>query len=81
MSNFMSSEERYYRDPFFNSFVKMMVRAMEDQNMTPTEVRESAMMAAVIFESSHPRLPYAYPRRPEIGRVPESFFGDDKEKP
>ncbi len=42
--------ERYLRDPHFAAMVDMMVKHIMACDYTPTEIREAAMLAAIIYE-------------------------------
>ncbi len=51
MTNRMSVEERYHRDPMFHSVVTALEAAIMNLNLTPTEIREAATYAAIRVES------------------------------
>jgi hypothetical protein len=56
----MTSRERYNQDPLFrmlaDTIYRIAERAHADGNtFTPTELREAAMVAAVMFEERHMR--------------------------
>lgn len=51
----MTAEERFQRDPHFNALVKSLYNAIREMHLTPTEVREAAMLAAVLYEQNHVR--------------------------
>lgn len=48
-------EARYRRDPMFHALVESMYYAIIKLQLTPTEIREAAMLAAIKAELSHPR--------------------------
>lgn len=48
--NTMSAAQRYHRDPMFATLVDTMRRLIRELQMTPTEIREAAIFAAVIEE-------------------------------
>lgn len=48
-------EARYLRDPLFHNLVDAMYHAIVKLELTPTEIREAAMLAAVKAEILHPR--------------------------
>jgi len=52
----MSPHDRYLNDPVFRRLVDVMLAAIEAADVTPTEVREAAMVAQVIFEARRPRF-------------------------
>jgi hypothetical protein len=54
--NRLSPRERYESDPVFHQLVTMLYAALEqDENRTytPTELREAAMLAALMYEERH----------------------------
>ena len=51
----MTPMDRYYRDAVFHHLVDTLVAALEVAETTPTEIREAAMVAQLIYESRHPR--------------------------
>lgn len=59
--SYMSAEDRFMRDPAFHNAVKAMVRWMEELQLTPTEIREAAALAAFHFYQTHPHLPAMEP--------------------
>jgi hypothetical protein len=50
-------EERYRRDPLFRNFVDVIHRMLRDAEMSPSEVREGAMLACIHFEMERPPRP------------------------
>jgi Cdc6-like AAA superfamily ATPase len=50
-----SIKERYDTDNMFRSFVDHMVHAIEIHSFTPTEMREAALMASIIYDAIHIR--------------------------
>lgn len=57
----MSPLDRYQNDPLFHRLVDVMLHELETAQVTPTEVREAAMVAQMLFESRHARLFYPDP--------------------
>lgn len=53
----MTMYDRYMNDPQFHSLVIAMYTYIIQGNFTPTEIREAAMMAQILYEERHPRLP------------------------
>lgn len=51
----MNIQERYDSDPVFRSLVNAMQYYIEKAALTPTEIREAAMLAQIRYESRHPR--------------------------
>lgn len=60
----MQPRDRYLRDPKFHWLVDTMRAAIEGGEYTPTEVREAALLAQVIYEERTVRRP-VYPGCPE----------------
>lgn len=55
-----SVEDRYQRDPQFRTVVDMLEHLIRGAQMTPTEVREAAILATIHYESYTVR-PYLIP--------------------
>jgi hypothetical protein len=51
----MDIRERYLSDPEFHALVDMMRKQLESAQFTPTEIREAAMLAQIMYEQNHPR--------------------------
>ena len=51
----MTKEERYKRDPAFARVVDMLYHAITEIPMTPTEIREAAVLASIKYELDNPR--------------------------
>ena len=47
--------ERYNKDPVFNRMTQVILGALRESQMTPTEVREAAVLACVMHEEMNPR--------------------------
>ncbi|HKM79808.1 MAG TPA: hypothetical protein VJY15_02440 [Candidatus Acidoferrum sp.] len=47
--------ERYKRDPAFRNLADAMHGFIERGQFTPTEIREAAMLAQILYEDRHPR--------------------------
>ena len=56
----MQMQQRYYDDPIFHSLVDMLVAQIEHGNLTPTETREAAMLAQIIYEKRNPTRPTTF---------------------
>lgn len=52
----MDVRERYRSDPQFNKLVKVLLDEIRVLNFTPTEIREAAMLAQIIYEREMPRF-------------------------
>lgn len=63
MSRLMSAEERYHRDPLFHELVESLYAAIDNLQLTPTEIREAAMLAMLKYEQ---RRPSVYAREPGL---------------
>lgn len=65
----MSAEERYHRDPMFHALVESLYAAIDNLQLTPTEIREAAMLAQLKYEQRRrTTLPIQYP---EIAMIPK----------
>jgi hypothetical protein len=51
----MPMRDRYKDDPTFRAMVDIFLNLMETNPVTPTEVREAAMLAQLMHEDRHPR--------------------------
>lgn len=51
----MRIRERYHNDPVFHQLVDMIRAVIEDGTTTPTEIREAAMLAQIMYEETHVR--------------------------
>jgi len=47
--------DRYMFDPVFHTVVDGMIKMLTDYQLTPSEMREAAMLACVQFEQSRTR--------------------------
>jgi hypothetical protein len=50
MDKWMDAEDRYFHDPTFHALVDSMVDAIINLRLTPSELRDAAMYAAIRFE-------------------------------
>lgn len=55
-------EDRYGRDPLFRAFVDTIHVMLRRAEMSPTEVREGAMLACIHFERARPPTPRVFER-------------------
>ena len=62
MSRLMSVEERYERDPMFHALVMSLMADIEELELTPTEIREAAMLAMLKFEQRRITRPPKEPK-------------------
>lgn len=67
--NYLSAETRYMRDPLFHRLVDIMEHEIEVLRLTPTELREAAMLACIKFENRHPRPLVFGPFREQAERI------------
>ncbi len=51
----MQMHERYHQDSVFRALVDLIRAELERGQYTPTEVREAAMLAQIMYEDRHPR--------------------------
>lgn len=51
----MRVRDRYQYDPVFRNLVTYMLVLIEEAKTTPTEIREAAMLAQIIYEETHVR--------------------------
>jgi len=51
----MTVRERYENDPVFHACVDQMQSVLESAQFTPTEMREAAMLAQILYEERHVR--------------------------
>lgn len=49
----MSSEEKYLNDPVFHRIVDSLRTLLTEHHVTPSEVREAAMLACCLHEREH----------------------------
>lgn len=54
--------DRYMRDPHFATLVNLLAHHLDRCDLTPTEVREAALLAAVIVETRKPGGPWVITR-------------------
>lgn len=47
--------DRYRQDPLFGRIVDQMISTLLDGQVTPTEMREAAMLAQIKYEDMQPR--------------------------
>jgi hypothetical protein len=52
----LSPRDRYLTDAVFHHLVDTLVAAVEAAQVTPSEIREAAMLAQILYEERHPRL-------------------------
>jgi len=55
--DYLSAEERYQRDAQFRTMVDVLTLQIRDLHLTPTEVREAAMLACIRCEAMSLRRP------------------------
>ena len=51
----MTVRERYANDPLFHEIVDTFRMMIENAAATPTEIREAAMLAQIMYEERYPR--------------------------
>jgi hypothetical protein len=66
----MTPQERYARDVDFHALVDTMQMFITKCQLTPTELREAAMLAAIHYEERHPKtFVYGQPEWDHLGLV------------
>lgn len=60
----MTAQERYRNDPLFHALVDTIYGAIVRLELTPTEVRDAAMLAAIMYDMNHMR----HSIRPDLDR-------------
>ena len=53
-----SPKERYESDPQFHALVNIMISYIQQAQFTPTEMREAAVLASIIYEQHNIRHPW-----------------------
>ena len=53
----MTQRERYYNDPAFHTLVSYMVNFIMKNQYSPSEMRDAAVMASIIYEEQTVRSP------------------------
>lgn len=48
----MTPREKYYNDPHYHALVENLVVLITECQMTPSEIREAAVLACIIYEES-----------------------------
>ena len=51
----MNPKERFHRDASFRSLVEVMVAQIDQCHYTPSEMREAALLACIMYENTHIR--------------------------
>lgn len=51
----LPATERYRNDPAFRHIVDMMQSLIHNADYTPSEIREAAMLAQILYEETHLR--------------------------
>jgi len=59
----MTPREKYNNDPDYCALVKMMVHFIEGCKYTPSEMREAAVLASIIYEQHQVAPVRIYPDR------------------
>lgn len=70
--NLKSAQDRYENDPVFYRLVKTMESAIEKLELTPSEIRAAAMVAAIRVEQRNPFV------RPLLREVEEKMAHDKR---
>lgn len=67
LNPFRAVRDRYANDPMFRHLVDMMQACIHRAEFTPTEIREAAMLAQIMYEETHIR-PITFTRQDVIDR-------------
>jgi len=59
----MDIRDRYLRDPLIHAMVNYMRKVIRELQLTPTEVRECAMLACVLEEQNTVRIQIPGPHK------------------
>ena len=51
----MAARDRYQSDPYFRTLTDHMRALIEKADFTPTEIREAAILAQIMYEEHHIR--------------------------
>lgn len=68
----MTPEERYLRDPLFHQLVDMIRHELDLAHYTPTEVRETAMLACFHFEMRRHRTSFEAFTRETMAQISQA---------
>ncbi len=55
---YQDAESRYYHDAFYRTLVDFLHQQMIEMQLTPGEIRDAAMLAAIKFEQTKDRIIY-----------------------
>ena len=62
--------ERYNTDAAFRILVQTLYACLDRAEYTPTEIREAAMLAQIMYEETHVRRPMIFTRNDvQLGKV------------
>lgn len=67
--------EKYANDAVYRQLVDCMVAHIEAANYTPSEMREAAVLACIIYEQHHIKLPFIEPKVNKALETIEGFLG------
>lgn len=68
-------EQKYNHDPHFKNLVSMIESLIHEAKFTPSEVREAAMFACIMYESRFPKtmIVKAQENETEVARAIETI--------
>lgn len=52
----MTQRERYYNDSEFHTLVNYMVNCINSNKYTPSEMRDAALLASILYEEQNIRI-------------------------
>jgi DNA-binding CsgD family transcriptional regulator len=64
----MTPRERYQTDPQFHALVEYILHFLYEARFSPTELREAAMLAAIIYDQQNPAPPMLMKQEEDILR-------------
>jgi hypothetical protein len=67
----MTPAQRYLTDPIFHSLVNIFRAEIARAQVTPTEIREAALLAQILFEQELTRKIPIYPEESWLHKEPE----------
>ena len=57
----MDANDRYFSDPLFHALVDYLTKEIERLKLSPSEIRDAAMLACIRFEMTRPHAAFFTP--------------------
>jgi hypothetical protein len=57
MDNYEKAKHAYLNDPVYRTLVESMLHAIHSLQTTPSELREAAMFASILYGQTNPKPP------------------------